>query len=775
MKNKRRVRDLFFILVILLALAGIFTYLISSKFSGQIIVGGCIPLTFSPEPGGNVTVEGSCVVFQENLTLPQNVTIFIENGGVLFLQESNLTFNLSEGGAGGIIVESGGRINITDTTIGITNDSRGGFFFISQEGANFSLARSNISGAGWDMGENETGLTLYSDESLIGENRFVNSSIGLTLFYSSNSVIDSNYFEGSLTGISANNLSNLTITNNNFSSDLFTGISIIETENITIENNSFIGNSSEELFFNSLIGISTYNSINLKLTNNYFEKYWIGMGLIFSNNSKFDSNEFFNVTAAASFMYCRDVNFTNNSINETSNETMALNLLGVQNSIFDENNISNGFLGVLLEDSPNNTLRGNIFQNHTNYSIYALGADNLNLSSIYETLYFGVKEKVFVTDAQNEKIRGANVRAIDKNNITRDTKNTLLYYPENDTFALLILPLYIENSSGITYYNNYTFNASYSGVYNSITRNITDLRTLTINLNIEICGNNHCGSTENCTTCEEDCGECPFCGDDHCNGNENCTTCPGDCGNCTVCGDDVCEGSETRTNCPADCTPIINNNPTIYCGDGTCNTNESCSTCSRDCGNCTRCGDSVCNGTETCTSCTRDCGACPTNCGDGTCNGNETLATCPTDCTVAGNNGNNNLIEDDKIDTTFWIILGSIFLFGILGISFLIYYLINRGKKIPQHLTSTPSHLSARLPGEQGPQNYHPVAHQQTNAQPHTPPKKQNPSNNSHIPDPLKKKPIIHRYPLYTPRPRRPPHNPPSRGPPQDRRFPPRR
>lgn len=40
------------------------------------------------------------------------------------------------------------------------------------------------------------------------------------------------------------------------------------------------------------------------------------------------------------------------------------------------------------------------------------------------------------------------------------------------------------------------------------------------------------GLGENCSNCEEDCGECSECGDDICQGDETCSGCPNDCGVC---------------------------------------------------------------------------------------------------------------------------------------------------------------------------------------------------------------------------------------------------
>ncbi|MBW2458878.1 MAG: hypothetical protein JRI68_30540, partial [Deltaproteobacteria bacterium] len=69
------------------------------------------------------------------------------------------------------------------------------------------------------------------------------------------------------------------------------------------------------------------------------------------------------------------------------------------------------------------------------------------------------------------------------------------------------------------------------------------------------CGDGDCGDGETCTSCPDDCGDCPpSCGDGDCNGSETCDTCPDDCGACPpTCGDNSCNGNETCETCPGDC------------------------------------------------------------------------------------------------------------------------------------------------------------------------------------------------------------------------------
>lgn len=120
------------------------------------------------------------------------------------------------------------------------------------------------------------------------------------------------------------------------------------------------------------------------------------------------------------------------------------------------------------------------------------------------------------------------------------------------------------------------------------------------------CGNGLCDPTEDCRSCEEDCGRC--CGNGLCDDHETCRSCEKDCKKC--CGNHLCEekyGEDCLT-CEKDCKKC--------CGDHICNFlehEENCETCEKDCGVCPPiCGDTNCDDTETCNNCPEDCGPCAT-------------------------------------------------------------------------------------------------------------------------------------------------------------------
>ena len=112
----------------------------------------------------------------------------------------------------------------------------------------------------------------------------------------------------------------------------------------------------------------------------------------------------------------------------------------------------------------------------------------------------------------------------------------------------------------------------------------------------DYCGDGTCDtSTENCSSCESDCGRCCPNGSCEPEFGEDCNNCS-DC-QTTCCINGVCEDGENRDNCPLDCG---------YCGDGRCDGGENRDSCPQDCG---YCGDGWCDGNhEACNSCPEDCG-----------------------------------------------------------------------------------------------------------------------------------------------------------------------
>lgn len=164
------------------------------------------------------------------------------------------------------------------------------------------------------------------------------------------------------------------------------------------------------------------------------------------------------------------------------------------------------------------------------------------------------------------------------------------------------------------------------------------------------CGDRKCSVTENCSTCQADCGRCPYCGDKKCLGSETCSNCKKDCGNCPpVCGDSDCKGNEDCESCEDDCGECEEEPD---CEDGVCEGDEDCESCPEDCGECgPECGNDMCEVGEDC-ECS-DC-ECPpglycspefsdadpigcshfggATCGNGLCDETEYCYTCPIDC-----------------------------------------------------------------------------------------------------------------------------------------------
>ncbi len=163
------------------------------------------------------------------------------------------------------------------------------------------------------------------------------------------------------------------------------------------------------------------------------------------------------------------------------------------------------------------------------------------------------------------------------------------------------------------------------------------------------CGNGNCDLTEDCSTCEADCGACPgICGNGICEAGEDYSNCPDDCcmADCTDEGDSTCHsecdvynGCSITSGCggTASGTAIcIDFDSYVNCCEGTptdCSATEYCSggsclACSTTCDD--SCQSVACYGTDP------DCDASgnPTEacCGNGTCDGSEDCVSCASDC-----------------------------------------------------------------------------------------------------------------------------------------------
>ena len=79
----------------------------------------------------------------------------------------------------------------------------------------------------------------------------------------------------------------------------------------------------------------------------------------------------------------------------------------------------------------------------------------------------------------------------------------------------------------------------------------------------------------------------PVCGDGTCNGSEDCSSCDIDCGLCPppppdpVCGDNSCNGSEDCSSCAADCGVCPPPPPACFPSNASCDVNSDC--CSGNC------------------------------------------------------------------------------------------------------------------------------------------------------------------------------------------------
>ncbi len=140
------------------------------------------------------------------------------------------------------------------------------------------------------------------------------------------------------------------------------------------------------------------------------------------------------------------------------------------------------------------------------------------------------------------------------------------------------------------------------------------------------CPDGTCNSTETCSSCPQDCGQCCGNGDDSDPG-EQCDLGTAQNGNvCTAAYDSTCNW------CSATCQNETEQGP--HCGDGSINGPEQCDGTQLDGATCASegagTGDLTCNPT----TCLYDTSGCtlPEVCDNGTCGPGESFENCPQDC-----------------------------------------------------------------------------------------------------------------------------------------------
>jgi len=330
-------------------------------------------LTLSSSGNFNLT---NVTIYSDNIVINQGAKFNIKDSKNTIWVNANLTinglFNMSNttlrmngtsDGVAGINVTPTGWMVINDSsniTNGITSTAE--FYFIVQEGSNFSMEDSYLSECGWASNTNQWGLEINTTVDSFKNNIIRHGYAGLVLHS------DTNYLEN-----------NLIYNNSKW------GIGVVYSNNNTFTNLTLYNNSDDCVFFynsdNNTFQNSTVSSVVDSLSDGIF-------AIQDSDNNRFIE---INISEAPSIGFLiRSSNF-----NSVINSTIISSSTGIVISRdSDYNNITgstieNNSIGIFLNlsgaDEPENNLIHNNKFNNTNNLFIVDGITNPNYLNITQT------------------------------------------------------------------------------------------------------------------------------------------------------------------------------------------------------------------------------------------------------------------------------------------------------------------------------------------------------------------------------------------------------
>jgi parallel beta-helix repeat protein/surface protein len=425
--------------------------------------------------GASSTNNGIVVQASYNNTLTNNNGTSSNSGAGVYLNDSsnnNLINNSGTSNSGyGLFMGSSSQNNTLTNNIGTSNSSYG----ISLSSSNNSILTSNT-------GISNTSIGIYlnsaSNNTLIFNTGTSNTSAGIYIYLSSNNnnltsnVARSNGIALAIDILSSNNnnLTNNTATisngdsairirssnntilvnNNGTSSGNGKGINIDSSFNNSLINNTGTSNSS--------YGIYLYKSSSNILTNNTATNNGGSASLIYySNNNTLVNNKMIsNGMGAANYGVWVSLSSNNTFIGQTAKAlgtgsgNYGILIRGSNNTILrDSINISGGG-GVDISYYPDAGSVNNTFIN-CSYNTENITAGNELIRKWYYRAY--------VNDTSGLPIQGASVTAYNTSNslqFTDSTNSSGLTQRQEATE-------YVNTGGTISYYNNYTINATKSG------------------------------------------------------------------------------------------------------------------------------------------------------------------------------------------------------------------------------------------------------------------------------------------------------------------------
>ncbi|MBN1385527.1 right-handed parallel beta-helix repeat-containing protein [Candidatus Woesearchaeota archaeon] len=289
-----------------------------------------------------------------------------------------------------------------------------------------------------------------------------------------------------------------------------------------------------------MANLEVYTS-DFVLQGNYIENAGDGV-IVYMDGAVIEDNTFMNCSNDGIVLYSSGNAVTGNSVilsqgadsgiyvassgNDISDNIVEYSVgPGIHLDSADSNNVTNNTVryndaeGILLEDSDLNIIRGNLMiENLVGINITSLSVDNI----IHANTFQGNTLQASADNSSN--LFYDNSTGTPRGNYWSDILAAPLDISDSDSDGY--------GDSGLDYPYNFTNGADVTGTVNDLGPRP-----------VQHCGNGICFGSETCSNCPQDCGVCqggggvhltyfPECPDEICNDGETCESCPQDCGYC---------------------------------------------------------------------------------------------------------------------------------------------------------------------------------------------------------------------------------------------------
>jgi len=414
------------------------------SFSGE-----ANPCTVPTEGDWNISTY--CILANTTEIMVRDKDINVLSGGRLDIINSTLIMNLTDDGNSNIYIHNNGMLFINDSTFNTTNSSNNPKI-IAYSGSILEIRNSIFNFWGYDGGNPEGAIDVYTD----------------------NVIIDSNNFSNCFQAVYGEDVNNITLNNNRIINYTKDALDFYGINNSEITNN-YVSNSGNDDAFN------LYNILNSLISSNILN-YTVDDGLSIDGavNLTISNNQYTNISDRVINIdddqrACLEITL----INETISSSPVGVSLGFGNNYFGN---------VTVIDCNITTTTGSAFEsfgtNGNNITIYnsQFNKSRISVGAGWVALIVKWSIDVYVNNSNGQPIEDATVNITDifSNQVASVSTNNSGWIQQQN------ITEFTQNNTERIYYTNYTVNVSKSGYNSSLQSiNISDRKTLYFTLDVE--------------------------------------------------------------------------------------------------------------------------------------------------------------------------------------------------------------------------------------------------------------------------------------------------